>query len=1481
MSDDISSTIDIGRGESLALPIRTNLLGGLSIQRKFSKPDIHPYDDGVVWTRGRVEVMDYAKGKPSYLRENVEVPSHWAPNAIRITVSKYLFGHTPGTPEFEDSLRHAFDRIANTYTVWGWRHGYFAEESDAVSFNWEIKAMLVRQIWAPNSPVWFNVGHWEQWRWGRPDLRELLSGRGNKSYKATVVDGKVTPVEFDNVYIHPQCSACFLTEIEDSMEAIFAHVVTEGRVFASGSGIGLNISTLRSSQEPISGKGKSSGGISFDKGFDRMAYAIKSGGKTRRAARMVLMDSNHPDVFEFINTKAEQERIAKVILREHNTHVALVHLAREKSISGNVAEMMAAAIILALPLVTEEVYDDGMDSLVYGETIGHQNANHSVSLLADFWEAFHAGGTTSTRWVTKPDVIADTFRAEELLRAMANACWENAEPGCHNNDWINIWSPYKEIVRLNTSNPCLPGDVLVAGKGLFSIEKLVGLPTDVVCGDDVIRPFAGAFPTGVKPVFRLRTELGYSIDATDGHRFSIMEGEDRTLAEIRDGLPDKPATVLLKGAAFGDVEVDPTIAYLAGRAVINGGVSPDGSLLVNFHNEEGDLINELRERVSSFDTEAAVLTPTGNSAMFCQSDLIVQQLAALIDCTPFTAHIKDAAFALSKDATAAFVRGIIEGGVESYDCGLTIGSDSFRLVSQIQILLLSFGIKARQLGKDPDSDLYSIEIVPGWLTRVSNAFGVAPRIIESCQTEDFGESEIDETMADRVVSVTALGELPVFDLSEPMTSHFVANGIVVHNCSEYLAVNNTSCNLSSFNIFRFFDWTNKRIDAELLDHGIGLAMLIADLNIEEGGFPIPEIAVGTYTYRTTGIGYGNLGGLIMALGLPYDSNEARFLASQLFSFLTSSCWRASAKMGGALGGFHIQERVLPELRKVIALHTASQRLSAAVPGVADGSRDAAEVVESSLLGLETPVFESVTAKRVLNAQLRAFDFAGPMSGVGYETALLLARDATSMWEELAHRKVYRNSFVSCTAPGGTISAPLGIYDEGTTSAEPDYTLVKYKALSGGGTLRMFNTLALTAMRTLGYSEGLIREAALEVAGVGALIDASGSAAAAAQHLMNPWPVGDGASGAVRQAFEREASGRERSLFIEDLLSKALRGDMSGVDEILFKGKGHIEGFPWLLEKHLPVFDCADTSGDGKRSIAARGHMRMLAAIQPFISGATSKTVNLPYSATRDEIFNCFVDAHEMGIKCIALYRADSKGVSVYQTKSPERMKWDINLVWAKLVNSCQDELARIQDEAAKPFRRKLPGLREARVVKFDIGGQLDGFLIVGVYPDGTCGEVFGRLGQGGSFAHGMFESFCKAFSAMLQWGVPVDRAIKSFKGTAFDPAGFVKVGESDSKTEIRSCKSAVDLMMQILAWMFPASNNYVVRDIVGRETRQEFGDVVVDVEAALASTAMDGPVVADLSSAAMCPECHALAMIADGKCLRCVQCGYSGGGCGG
>ncbi|MDZ4743538.1 MAG: ribonucleoside-diphosphate reductase, adenosylcobalamin-dependent [Verrucomicrobiota bacterium] len=1178
-------------GQKILLPPRKKVGGGLNIGRYFSNNELHPYL-AIQWRKTNLEIKDFETGKVRFKRDNVECPAHWDQNAVLITSDKYLYGSKPGTAEYEESLRQPFDRIANTYTVWAWSEGYLATLKDAEIFNDELKAMLVKQIWAPNSPVWFNIGHYEQWRWGRADLREKAQ-RGAKAYFSVErpVGGKVEISAAEtNTMAHPQCSACFLLEVKDNMESILEHLKTEGRVFASGSGIGVNVSTLRSSVEPITGKGHSSGPVSFDKGWDRMAGAIKSGGKTRRAARMVLLFGDHPDIFRFIRVKNDQEEFAKIVLREHNVTVGLRKLAaqnRDHSAASKLVDKMLAAV----PVTNQIEYSKHMDGLLYGETLAHQNANHSVSLKGDFWRAFYADENYHTRWVSKPDHIHETFPARKLLREMAENVWGNGEPGQHNNDWINLWNPVKEHGDITTSNPC----------------------------------------------------------------------------------------------------------------------------------------------------------------------------------------------------------------------------------------------------------------------------------------------------------------------------------------SEYLHLNNTSCNLASFNVFRFIDMDTHTFDAKGLAHASRLAMICADLNIQCGGFPIPEIAVGTRHYRTTGLGFANTGGLLMAMGIPYDSDEGRWICSQLTSLLTSTSFKVSAELGAELGGYIAFDETQGSLRQVLNLHRVVQELSTDLPGKEDDFLNAKihDLYNRSQALL--PTVQGLNGLDALNAFRRVFVDPSKINQsliAGFSTVRDMAHQT---WREVCvPGQVFRNSFTTVMAPTGTISAPLGCYDEGTTSIEPDYTLVKFKQLSGGGHIKMFNRLALEGLHQLGYSEFQVREAAFECAGLDGLLTACTNDETEALAHLSTTKVGH--AGPVRIALQslllKSDSGLNDDPMSEthsvDYVKKVawkLRQnpydpDITDEQKLVLNGKSHLEDVPWLAPEHLATFDCSATNGDGQRYISVEGHLRMLGAVQPFISGASSKTCNLPNSATVDDIERSFIICHNMGIKCIALFRAESKANSVYQVDTPEGRRHDPQTVYKQLLISAESILDIERQKFAGPIRRKLPGRRMGQTIKFSLAGAHKGYISVGVYPDGRCGEIFGRIGQQGTYANGVLDAFCKAISIQLQYGIALDDVLHDFRYMTFEPSGFVVVEDDseDGRAAINSCSSVIDLIMKIMDYLFPGPdrclrplNNQLELPSVAMPPRtlKEQIDVneslALGVETIVNKTKLPGAGGSGgrmnfrtAGSANICPKCSQLTFISDGKCKRCVNpgCLYKDGGCG-
>lgn len=1120
--------------------------GGFKLQRFFTKDGVFAYDTAK-WVRHDIKM--FAAGETVFERRNVEVPAHWGDNALKITVSKYIFGKEPNTPEYEDSVKNIFDRIANTYTVWGFQMGYFADEKSALVFNQEMKYMLLHQIWAPNSPVWFNIGQWEQWRWGRPDLREILDNKGNTAYYGFEnKKGDVEAKKAVNMYANPQASACFILGVKDSMEAILKHQYTEGCIFSSGSGVGINISSIRSEGEPIAGKGSASGPLSFDRGWDKMAGAIKSGGKTRRAARMVVMYSDHPDVFEFVNTKFKQEEVAKVILQEHNVQYGLRKLAEQKLKDGTPEEHIAARMLLSTPFVVDKSFSPAMDDLIYGQTLSNQNANHTVSMKSGFWVAFKKGEKYATRWVKDPTHIVRQYEPMELLNIMANAIWNNAEPGLHNNDIINFWSTFRDEVMLETSNPC----------------------------------------------------------------------------------------------------------------------------------------------------------------------------------------------------------------------------------------------------------------------------------------------------------------------------------------SEYLGPVFSSCNLSSFNVLRFYK--NGAFDIDRFKKAVQIAMMAADMNISKGGFPIPDIAINTVNYRTTGIGFANIGGLLMSLGIPYDSANGRAIAASLASLLTSTCYSVSSHLSGILGDFAKFPLIKNSMKRVINMHSLMN----------DELKKLSGLKVTALRNLDLPSEESFTPSDAIDGFKKSIGAENLAIGDEWRAVI---EEAGELWSNVRNAKSFRNSFVTCIAPTGTISAPLGIYEEGTTSAEPEYSLVKHKQLSGGGTMTLINGLVPMGLAKLGYSFEQIATIIAEVSGLAGVENFLQSKHVKERlEILKNLSEGGEICKEISSRISMFHDDEEYFNFFKQLSSQSEKGKLSIGDMSIFFGCGHMENIPWISQDTLKVFDCANMAYGGTRCIATEGHVKMLGALQPFISGASSKTINMPSSATENDIVNSLIESHEFGVKCIAIYRDGSKANAVYSTRLDSS---EVQEAWQQLLKTATS--IRIQ-EHANPIRKRLPYRRWGQTVKFTIGNDINGFMTVGISETGTCAEIFGHLGQGGSFINGMFDAFCKAFSIALQYGVPFDSFISSFRYMSFDPSGWVKIGEyqDEDKPEIHTCKSIVDLLMQLLDWMFPAENERRLRSLDQNYISEMFSNGVhtlkinsmekpMQTELPLMTSQPAKPKKQDKSgmgAVLTCPKCHSLAYVFDGKCRSCRDCGYKDGGCG-
>jgi ribonucleoside-diphosphate reductase alpha chain len=814
---------------------------GLTVRRVHTTEGVHPYDE-VTWEHRDVVMTNWRDGSVNFEQRGVEFPDFWSVNAVNIVTSKYFRGAV-GTEVRERSLRQLIDRVVRTYVKAGVEHGYFATGADAEIFEHELTWMLLHQVFSFNSPVWFNVG-------------------------------TASP---------QQVSACFILAVDDTMESILNWYKEEGLIFKGGSGAGLNLSRIRSSKELLSSGGTASGPVSFMRGADASAGTIKSGGATRRAAKMVVLDVDHPDVEEFIETKAREEEKIRVLR------------------------------------------DAGFDMDLGGKDIAsvqYQNANNSIRVSDEFMHAVESGGEFGLRARQTGEVI-EQINAKDLFRKLAKAAWECADPGIQYDGIINDWHTCPESGRITASNPC----------------------------------------------------------------------------------------------------------------------------------------------------------------------------------------------------------------------------------------------------------------------------------------------------------------------------------------SEYMHLDNSSCNLASLNLMKFLR-PDGRFDGELFTKSVELIITAMDISISFADFPTEAIGDTSRKFRQLGIGYANLGALLMATGHAYDSEGGRALAAAITSLMTGAAYRRSAELAGVVGPYDGYARNAEAHQRVMRKHAAANDL------------------------------------------IRTY----------HENDAAVQRLATAEWQrgqEIGLRNGWRNAQASVLAPTGTIGLMM---DCDTTGVEPDLALVKFKKLVGGGSMQIVNQTVPRALESLGYQQEQI-EAIVE--------------------------------------------------FISE--------------------HGHVVDAPGLKREHYEVFDCAM----GERSIAPMGHERMMAAIQPFISGAISKTVNMPESATIEDVEEIYFQGWKLGLKALAIYRDNCKvGQPLSAGKSAK-----------------SDAKAEAKAETVveyRPVRKRLPKKRPSQTVSFTVGGA-EGYLHAGSYPDDGLGEIFVKLGKQGSTLAGVMDAFSMSISVGLQYGIPLEFYVSKFQNLRFEPAGMT------DDPDVRIATSVLDYLFRRLA----------------------------------------------------------------------------------
>jgi len=886
---------------------RADTSRGLPIEPVFCPVDAADPFDTVEWELQTAAIKG-ENGDVVFEQTDCEIPSTWSQLATNVVVSKYFYGEV-GTPEREKSVRQLIHRVCRSIADWGVEDGYFADAKDGETYYRDLTWLCLHQHAAFNSPVWFNVGLSQQYG---------VRGAPCNWYWNAESQSVCRP---ENPYDFPQASACFIQSVDDNMEDIMELARSEAMLFKFGSGTGTDLSTLRSHREKLSGGGRPSGPLSFMRVYDQIAAVVKSGGKTRRAAKMQSIKDWHPDVMEFIECKWREEKKSR--------------------------------------LLVEQGYDpeEAYSSVLF------QNANLSVRISDEFMEAVAADQPWTTRWVTQKDREGPVYEAREMMDRMAKCAWSCGDPGVQYDTTINRWHTCPNSGRINASNPC----------------------------------------------------------------------------------------------------------------------------------------------------------------------------------------------------------------------------------------------------------------------------------------------------------------------------------------SEYMFIDDSACNLASINLMRFRR-KDGTFDTERFQAACRLVFIAQEILVDHASYPTKPITANSHRFRPLGLGYSNLGSLIMAAGLPYDSSEARGICGAVTALLHGTANRTSAELAAAVGPFEDFEKNREPMLRVMGMHWEKVEEIAGCP-----------------------------------------DY--------------LAAAARNVWDEVlagGRRHGFRNAQATVLAPTGTISFMM---DCDTTGIEPDIALVKYKQLAGGGMLKIVNQTVPLALAKLGYSEE-------EIASIVAHIE---------------------------------------------------REDM-------------IEGAADLKDEHLAVFDCAFQPLNGIRSIPWQAHVQMMAAAQPFISGAISKTVNLPKDCTTADIAQAYTQGWELGLKALAVYRDGSKGVQPLNTQSEA------------------NKAAEKEKLISAPRRERLPDTRQSVTHKFSVGGH-EGYITIGLYPDGRPGEMFITMAKEGSTIGGLMDCFGTAVSMSLQYGVPLDVYVNKFSHTRFEPMGHTK------NPDVRFAKSIVDYIFRWLGVTFLPGFREANRGIpVAPEgVKKEPADGDTETEPGPAATKAGGP----------------------------------------
>jgi ribonucleoside-diphosphate reductase alpha chain len=1360
----------------------------------------------------------------------------------------------PGTGQ-ETDARQVFQRLAGCWAYWGWKGKYFSTETDARAFYDETCYMLAAQMAAPNSPQWFNTGLY--WAYG-------IDGPSQGHYRVDPATGAA--VRSTSAYEHPAPHACFIQSVRDDLVnegGIMDLWVREARIFKYGSGTGSNFSSLRGEGEPLSGGGKSSGLMSFLKIGDRAAGAIKSGGTTRRAAKMVVLDLDHPDIEEFINWKVvEEEKVASLVTgsrilsrhlnailkataswptaderldRTRNTDLRqAIAAARAALVPANYIERMLQLAKQGFTSVEFAEYDTDWNSKAY-YTVSGQNSNNSVRVTNDFMDAVVKEMAWPLYWRTekvraqtegRAPKPRKTLPARQLWDQIAHAAWACADPGIQFDSTINDWHTCPADGRINASNPCVTGDTLLAtADGWMRIDQLLERSFSVIGSDGELRPVAAAFQTGVKPVYRLRTKAGFELKLTADHRVLTANRGDVPACELTrddhivlgrglfaDHRREEPGA----GYLHLDERLTETLGLLVGDGCLMGSQE---SLMVTLAPGEEAVAARVQEDLQCFKSEFAadgrgarecfVNQPQTTVRIGTSSRCVVNALKrfAVLGEGSARKRFTPDVFRLGKAALAGVLRGLFtaDGSVANYgekSQYIALDSSSLELLQQTQVLLLSFGIKAKlyknrraagtvtALLPDGKGGTREYPVVQVHSLRISRSsrfvfereigFMTGSPKCERLARLNREVTTYADRLDDRVASLDYVGVEPVYDLTEPVTHHFVANGLVVHNCSEYMFLDDTACNLASLNLLKFYDTATGRFDVDSFRHGSRLWTLILEVSVYMAQFPSVPVAQKSYDFRTLGLGYANMGSLLMVQGLPYDSAEGRAQCAVISALMHAAAYTMSAEMASEVGPFPRYGVNRDAMLRVIRNHRRAAY---------DAPKHDYEGLTITPVGIDArvcPAYLLEAARRECDAML-----------------------------DMGERHGYRNAQVTCIAPTGTIGL---VMDCDTTGVEPDFALVKFKKLAGGGYFKIINASIPPALARLGYSPRQSDDIVRYCRGNGTLagcphvnpvtlrargfpeevlnrIESQLPGVFELPFAFNRWTVGDDvctdALGLTKEQLDAPGF---------DLLTALgfTRPEIDAANAYVC-GTMTVEGAPHLKLEHLPVFDCANRCGKlGRRFLAAESHIRMMAAAQPFVSGAISKTINMPHNATIEDVKQAYLLSWQLMLKANALYRDGSKLSQPLNSvaDAPDIESEAAVPTDAAHAEDAKAEPVRIAEKLVYRYiahRRRLPDRRAGYTQKARIGNHTV-YLRTGEYDDGTLGEIFLDMHKEGAAFRSMTNCFAIAVSLGLQHGVPLEEFVDAFQFTRFEPNGVVQ-----GNPHIKMTTSIIDYIFRELA----------------------------------------------------------------------------------